>query len=107
MNAHDAELRRRTIQSLFWQLLGVGGQRVIQLIAPMALARQIAPVDVGLFVLVLTGIGVVESLTLFMGEQTTISSQRQPDRNYLDTVFTVRLPLRQAANASPRGEVHA
>lgn len=91
MNANDAELRRRTIQSLFWQLLGVGGQRVIQLIAPMVLARQIAPVDVGLFVLVLTGIGVVESLTLFMGEQTTISSQRQPDRNYLDTVFTVRI----------------
>ena len=74
------ELRRRTVHSLFWQLLGVGGQRVLQLAAPMVLARQIPTVDIGLFVIVLTGIGVVESLTLFMGEQTTISTQRETDR---------------------------
>lgn len=91
MNAHDAELRRRTVQSLFWQFLGVGGQRIVQMVAPMVAARQIAEADVGLFVLVLTGIGVVESLTLFMGEQTTISSQSAADRTYLNTVFTVRV----------------
>lgn len=91
MNAHDAELRRRTVRSLFWQFLGVGGQRVVQLLQPMVVARQIPEGDIGLFVIVLTGIGVVESLTLFMGEQTTISSQSHADRNYLNTVFTVRL----------------
>ena len=99
MNEHDAELRRRTVQSLFWQFLGVGGQRIVQMVAPMVAARQILEVDVGLFVMLLTGIGVVESLTLFMGEQTTISSQRQANRRYLDTVFTVRV-LRSLAISS-------
>lgn len=91
MSPADANLRQRTLRSLFWQFLGVGGQRIVQLIGPMALTRLLPPADIGLFVVVLTGIGVVESLTVFVGDQTTISSQRAADRAYLDTVFTVRV----------------
>ncbi len=99
MNAPASDLRQRTLHSLFWQFLGVGGQRVVQLLAPIVLAKQIPDVDIGLFIVVLTGIGVVESLTLFLGDQTTISSQRQADRTYLNTVFTVRM-LRSIAISS-------
>lgn len=91
MTAADANLRQRTLRSLFWQFLGVGGQRIVQLAGPMALTRLLPQQDIGLFVIVLTGIGVVESLTVFVGDQTTISSQRAADRTYLDTVFTVRV----------------
>ncbi len=91
MTAPDHDLRRRTVHGLFWQFLGVGGQRVVALIAPIFIARTIAKDDVGLFAIVLTGIAVIESLTLFMGEQSTISSARGTDRRYLDTVFTVRV----------------
>lgn len=86
---HD--LRRKTVHGLFWQFLGVGGQRLIAIVAPMVIARTIPQPDVGLFAIVLTGIAVIESLTLFMGEQSTISSSRGADRRYLDTVFTVRV----------------
>jgi O-antigen/teichoic acid export membrane protein len=79
-----------------WQFLGVGGQRIVALIAPMVIARKIPEADISLFLIVLTGIAVVESLTLFMGEQSTISSARGTDRRYLDTVFTVRV-LRSVA----------
>ena len=55
MTDPDAELRRRTVHSLSWQMLGVGSQRALQLVAPMLLARQIPPADIGLFVVLLTG----------------------------------------------------
>lgn len=86
-------LRQRTLHSLFWQLLGVGGQRAIVLVQPIVLARSgwITPSDVAAFVAVTVGIGIVEALTMFVGEQTTIVSERGTDRRYLDTVFTVRL----------------
>lgn len=86
---HD--IRRRTIHGLFWQFLGQGGQRVIALAGPMVLARTLPEHDIGLFVVVLSGIGAIEALTLFMGEQTTIWSSRGGERSYLDTVFTVRI----------------
>lgn len=91
MSEPDSDLRRKTVHGLFWQFLGVGGQRIIAIIAPVVIARTIAKDDIGLFAIVLTGIAVVESLTLFMGEQSTISSARGTDRRYLDTVFTVRV----------------
>lgn len=91
MNSSGEELRRRTVQSLFWQFLGVGGQRIVQLASPIVLSRLLPPEDIGLFVIVLSGIGVVESLTAFMGEQSSIASDRGAERTYLDTVFTVRL----------------
>ena len=91
MNQKDRDLRSRTLSSLGWQLCGVGGQRLLQLVSFMLLARQLPKPEIGLFILLLTGIGVIESLTLFVGEQTTISSQRLIDRAYLNTVFTVRL----------------
>lgn len=86
-------LRQRTLHSLFWQLLGVGGQRAVVLLQPIALAQGgwITPDDVAAFVAVTVGIGIVEALTMFVGEQTTIVSERGSDRRYLDTVFTVRL----------------
>ena len=87
----DADLHKRTLKSLVWQGLSVGGQRVVQLLGPVVLARLLPREDIGLFVVLLMGIGVIESLTLFVGEQTTISSQRAIDRNYLNTVFTVRV----------------
>ena len=90
MSQPGADLRRRTLRSLYWQLLGVGGQRIVQLTSQVVLARLLLPEDIGLFVIVLSGIGVVESLTLFLGEQATMSSERAADRHYLDTVFTVR-----------------
>jgi len=87
------DLRRRTLHSLFWQLLGVGGQRAIVLIQPMVLAKMewIKPPDVTAFVSVMVGMGIVEALTMFVGEQTTIVSERGTDKRYLDTVFTVRM----------------
>ena len=85
------DLRRRTIHSLFWQFLGVGGQRVVQILGPMVLWRTLDPKDIGLFVILLAGIGVVEALTAFMGEQSSISSERGAETHYLDTVFTVRV----------------
>jgi PST family polysaccharide transporter len=91
MSAPDHDLRRKTVHGLFWQFLGVGGQRIIAIVAPIVIARTIAKDDIGLFAIVLTGIAVIESLTLFMGEQSTISSSRGTDRRYLDTVFTVRV----------------
>ncbi|MFK7739159.1 MAG: oligosaccharide flippase family protein, partial [Planctomycetota bacterium] len=92
MSSAGSELRRRTLHSLGWQLLGVGGQRVVQLAGPMCLARLIPNEnEIGLFVVLLMGIGIVEALTMFVGEQTTMSSQSDVDRRYLDTVFTVRV----------------
>lgn len=96
MSHPPGHLRRKTLQGLFWQFLGVGGQQFVQLGSYMVIGRAIDPQDVGLFVILLTGIGLVESLTLFMGEQATIASPRGNDRRYLDTVFTVRV-LRSAA----------
>ena len=84
----SADLRRRTVKSLFWQLLGVGGQRVVQMVSLAALWRLIPDTDLGLFFVLLTGIGVIEALTMFVGEQTTISSQNIVDRRYLDTVLS-------------------
>jgi O-antigen/teichoic acid export membrane protein len=86
-----SDLRRRTIQSLFWQFLGVGGQRIVQLAGPIVLWRLLDEHDLGLFAIVLSGIGIVESLTTFVGEQTQIWSDRGAERRYLDTVFTVRV----------------
>lgn len=91
MSASDTELRQRTVTSLLWQSMGVGGQRVVQLAAPIALARLIPRDEIGLFGLVLAGIGAVEALTKFMGEETTIWSKRGAESRYLDTVFTVHL----------------
>lgn len=91
MSAPDHELRQRTVSSLLWQSMGVGGQRVVQLAAPIALARLIPRSDIGLFGIVLAGIGAVEALTKFMGEETTIWSKRSGEARYLDTVFTVHL----------------
>ena len=86
-------LRQRTLHSLFWQMLGVGGQRAVALLQPIVLAQTglITAVDVGAFVAVAVGIGIVEALTMFVGEQSTIVSDRGTDRRYLDTVFTVRM----------------
>jgi O-antigen/teichoic acid export membrane protein len=86
---HD--LRRRTIRSLFWQFLGVGGQRIVQLLGPIVLWRLLPETDLGLFAIVLSAIGIIESLTTFTGEQTSLWSQRGAERRYLDTVFTVRV----------------
>lgn len=95
-----ADLRQRTLHSLSWQFLGVGGQRVVQILGPMVLWRLLEdPQDIGLFIGVLAGIGVVESLTTFMGEQTSIWSERGAERRYLDTIFTVRV-LRSIAISS-------
>ncbi len=91
MNPAAGSLREKTIKSLFWQFLGVGGQRIVQLASPIVLWRVLDKVDLGLFAIVLSGIGVVESLTTFLGEQTSIWSDRGAERRYLDTVFTVRL----------------
>lgn len=91
MSPPSSDLFGRTLTSLFWQFLGVGGQRVVQLIAPIVLWRLLPDTDIGLFAIVLAGIGVIESLTTFVGEQTSIWSDRGADRRYLDTVFTVRV----------------
>lgn len=91
MSDSDTELRQRTVTSLLWQSMGVGGQRVVQLAAPIALARMLPEDDIGLFGIVLAGIGAVEALTKFMGEETTIWSKRGAEARYLDTVFTVHL----------------
>ena len=85
MNQKDRDLRSRTLSSPGWQLCGVGGQRLLQLVSFMLLARQLPKPEIGLFILLLTGIGVIESLTLFVGEQTTISSQRLI--KFLDDTF--------------------
>ena len=47
-------LRQRTMKSLFWQLLGVGGQRAVVLVQPIVLAQSgwISPTDVAAFVAV-------------------------------------------------------
>ena len=91
MSPAGGDLRQRTLQSLFWQFLGVGGQRIVQLCAPIVLWRVLEDRDLGLFVEILAAIGVVEALTTFTGEQTSIWSQRGAERRYIDTVFTVRL----------------
>ncbi|MBM4060010.1 MAG: hypothetical protein FJ265_02790 [Planctomycetes bacterium] len=91
MSQPAGDLRRRTVQSLFWMFLGVGGQRIVQFLGPVALWRLLDDRDLGLFVIVLSGIGIVESLTTFVGEQTQIWSDRGAERRYLDTVFTVRV----------------
>lgn len=92
MSAHH-DLRRRTIQGLFWQFLGVGGQQVVQLATLMALTRIFTDDtgELGLFAIVLACIGAFEALTKFMGEETTIWSQHGTERRYLDTVFTVHV----------------
>lgn len=92
MSPHG-DLRQRTLRGLFWQFLGVGGQRVVQLMAPIALSRifEDKPGELGLFAIVLACIGAIEALTKFMGEETTIWSQRGSERRYLDTVFTVHV----------------
>lgn len=91
MNDQAPDLRRKTIHGLVWQFMGVGGQQAMTLIAMSVIARSLDQPDIGLFVVLLTGIGLVESLTLFMGEQSTIASPRGAERRYLDTVFTVRV----------------
>lgn len=91
MSHPPGHLRRKTLQGLFWQFLAVGGQQFVQLGSYMVIGRAIDPQDVGLFVILLTGIGLVESLTLFMGEQATVASPSGNQRRYLDTVFTVRV----------------
>src|SRR5262245_6561150 len=87
------DLRRRTIRSLGWQLVGVGGQRIVQILLPMATWRWLIDPDrdIGLFLGVLAGIGIIESLTTFVGEQSSIWSDRGAERRYLDTIFTVRV----------------
>lgn len=89
MTAQGSELRRRTLQSLFWQFLGVGGQRLVTIASLSVLARLVPKADIGLFGVVLAGIGAIEALTKFMGDETTIWSDRSDQRHYLDTVFTV------------------
>ena len=91
MSANDHDLRRRTLSSLGWQFLGVGGQQLVQLFALTQVWRQLAKEDIGLFGVVLAGTGAIEALTKFMGEETTIWSQRGAERRYLDTVFTVHV----------------
>ncbi len=86
-----SELRRRTLHSLFWQFLGVGGQRIVQFVGIAVLWRVLEERDIGLFAILLSAIGVIESLTTFVGDQTSIWSQRGAERRYLDTVFTVRV----------------
>ncbi|MFN3244915.1 MAG: oligosaccharide flippase family protein [Planctomycetota bacterium] len=91
MSPSDHDLRRRTLTSLGWQFLGVGGQQLVQLFALTQVWRQLEKEDIGLFGVVLAGTGAIEALTKFMGEETTIWSQRGAERRYLDTVFTVHL----------------
>lgn len=91
MSEAHGDLRRKTIQSLFWMFLGVGGQRLVQLVGPAVLSRLLIPADIGLFGIVLCGIGAIEALTKFMGEETTIWSRRGAEPRYLDTVFTVHV----------------
>ena len=91
MSPSTGDLRQKTIHSLFWQFLGVGGQRIVQLASPIVLSRLLDKQDIGLFGVVLAGIGAVEALTKFMGEETTIWSNRGAEKRYLDTVFTVHL----------------
>ncbi|HEB52399.1 MAG TPA: hypothetical protein ENI87_03985 [bacterium] len=91
MSGNDHDLRRRTLASLGWQFLGVGGQQLVQLFALTQVWRQLAKEDIGLFGVVLAGNGAIEALTRFMGEETTIWSQRGGERRYLDTVFTVHV----------------
>lgn len=91
MSQSTGSLRHRALRSLFWQLLGVGGQRVVQLAGPIVLWRLLEQHDLGLFAILLSAIGVLESLTTFSGDQTAIWSERGGERRYLDTVFTVRV----------------
>ncbi len=86
-------LRQRTVHSLAWQVLGTGGQRVVQFLGLAAIARLMvdAKDDIGLFGIVLAGIASIEALTAFTGEQSQIHSRRGGERAFLDTVFTVRL----------------
>ncbi|MBL8753630.1 MAG: oligosaccharide flippase family protein [Planctomycetes bacterium] len=86
-----SDLRRKTLHSLFWQLLGVGGQRVVQFVGIAALWRIVEERDLGLFAILLSAIGVLESLTTFVGDLTSIWSKHGAERRYLDTVFTVRV----------------
>ncbi|MCR9247922.1 MAG: oligosaccharide flippase family protein [bacterium] len=91
MSAAGSDLFGKTLSSLFWQFLGVGGQRIVQLLSYAALWRLLTNTDdLGLFMILLSGIGVIESLTVFVGEQASIWSDRGAERRYLDTVFTVR-----------------
>lgn len=89
--AKPTDLRSRTIRSLFWQTLGVGGQRVCQFIGPVVLSRTLPDTDIGLFGVVALAIGAVEALTAFVGEQSLIWSDRGAERRYLDTLLTVRV----------------
>lgn len=84
-------LRQRTLHSLGWQLVGTGGQRLVQLGGLAAMTRLLPKADVGLFAIVLAGVAAIDALTAFTGEQSQIHSKRGADRDYLDTVFTVRL----------------
>ncbi len=87
----DTSLRQRTLKSLGWQLLGAGGQRVVQFVGLAVLARLLDERDIGLFGIVLAGIASIEALTAFTGEQSQIHSDRGDEHDYLDTVFTVRV----------------
>lgn len=91
MSPNDHDLQKRTIASLGWQFLGVGGQQLVQLFALTQVWRQLPKEDIGLFGVVLAGTGAIEALTKFMGEETTIWSKRGAERRYLDTVFTVHV----------------
>ena len=86
-----SELRSRTIRSLGWQLLGIGGQRAIQFAGLAAYARLVDEHDIGLFGIVMAATAAVEALTAFAGEQSQIHSARGAERSFVDTVFTVRL----------------
>jgi len=91
MNAPHGDLRKKTVRGLIWQFMGVGGQQIMTLVGMSVISRNLDLPDVSLFAILLTGIGMLESLTLFMGEQSTIASPRGHERRYLDTVFTVRV----------------
>lgn len=91
MSAPDSDLRQRAVSSLMWQFTSVAGQQMVQLAAPMALARLLPRPEIGLFAVVFAGIAAIEALTKFMGEETTIWSKRGAESRYLDTVFTVHL----------------
>jgi len=86
-----ASLRQRTVHSFGWQVLGIGGQRMIQFLGLVVVWRLLRKEDIGLFAVVLSGIAAIDALTAFTGEQSQIHSERGAERQFLDTVFTVRI----------------
>jgi len=91
MSTVASTLRQRTVRSLTWQLLGVGGQQGVAFAQSVVLAHVLLKEDIGLAIKVGAVIAGVEALTAFTGEQSQIWSARGTERSYLDTVFTIRL----------------